>query len=131
MKSTIEILEEIGARADAATEGPWRLDHYPSGTVFVELNMLGNVDMHEESGGAHVGGPYGNPQAISSEQYQRERSNNGNFIAHSRTDVPRMKKALELAVERLKNIANNRPHDPAAWARVSLDLINKKMNGDD
>ena len=89
--STTDRLNEIEARANAATEGPWEADKYteldPDG--FYELARVIAPDPDDEEdyaiGVVHVG----------------ILRNDAAFIAHARTDVPALVAALRAVLEEI------------------------------
>lgn len=76
-------LDEIEARANAATEGPWEVEHhYARG---VGRYVVSEVHPPVECEGNGAGGVY--------------RSEDAEFIAHARTDVPALVSALRAVLE--------------------------------
>lgn len=78
-------LEAIKARAEAATEGPWHIDH-DERTVRAIDPANGKI-MFNRAGTPH-------------RHWQQQGQADAEFIAHARDDVPRLVAALE-AVENL------------------------------
>ncbi len=72
-------LEEIKARAEAATEGPWKA---------VRTQIANDI-----YGRKHIG--------------HITYDANADFIAHSRTDIPALVEALEVAVRALTEISDD------------------------
>ena len=132
MTELTKILDEIRVRTDSASKGPWRREYYPSGSVFVNLNLLGNVNMREESTGADIGGPYGNPQEVDSDEYQRERIQNADFIAASRTDVDRLEQVARYFIDDLIERIESRHTNigDTELLRERLWLVERIMNGE-
>ena len=71
-------LDEIEARANAATEGPWFPNRYSE-----DWEVCGELDDN------------GNPALVASEAVETD----AEFIAHARTDVPDMAAALRAVLE--------------------------------
>ena len=83
-------LDEISARREAATPGPWFYDGFGK-MVTTEPIIVGNIICDA---------PDGFDESMS------RWPNNANFIAHSRGDVERLEKALRVAVTALSDIRN-------------------------
>ena len=82
-------LDEIEARANAATEGPWAPWKDQDGAKHMQgLLMVGNADAVIPEGELWVEDVDINPIAHTYTPWDRE------FIAHARTDVPDMAAAL-------------------------------------
>lgn len=103
-------LREVDERAGKATEGPWEHRSYPSGTEFIGMRdakgvtvNLENFNPHEATGGyigAHM--TLYNVKAFGGESesdLELEKALNARFIAHSRTDVPKLIRLLRAAME--------------------------------
>ena len=87
-------LNEIEARANAATEGPWAPGRDQDGAPHMNgLLMVGNADAVIPEGEFWVEDVDINPVAHTYLPEDRE------FIAHSRTDVPDMAAALRAVLE--------------------------------
>ena len=99
--SAADRLNEIEARANAATEGPWTPDEYtevdPDG--FYELSRVIAPDPDGDDwcaiGVVHTG--ILRPDA--------------DFIAHARADVPALVAALRTVLEHVKEMEADIPHD--------------------
>ena len=77
-------LDEIEARANAATEGPWFPNRYSE-----DWEVCGELDDN------------GNPALVASEAVETD----AEFIAHARTDVPDMAAALRAVLKLHKHHA--------------------------
>ncbi len=99
-------LDKIRERAKAATPGPWRNEpNTGAGRVWVQISRhRGDRDCEPLF---NVRSPGRNP---STEEYQQRAADAG-FIAHARTDVPR----LLAVVDALLGLADD-------WTRQSADL---------
>ena len=87
-------LDEIEARTNAATEGPWAPWRDQDGALHMNgLLMVGNAAAVIPEGESWVEGVDVNPIAHTYTPEDRE------FIAHARTDVPDMAAALRAVLE--------------------------------
>ena len=87
-------LNEIEARANAATEGPWAPWKDQDGAKHMQgLLMVGNADAVIPEGEMWVEDVDINPVAHTYTPWDRE------FIAHARTDVPDMAAALRAVLK--------------------------------
>jgi len=111
MKPTNEILSEIGARADAVPEGPWNAYH-----EFTPGNPVFNGTITSRNDNDFIANLFDCDEDI------------GVFIAHSRTDVPLMKKALQKAIVKFDFISRGDTAD-ADEAKEALQQIQEIMNG--
>lgn len=79
----LQLLSEIKARAEKATPGPWKFTH--------------SVDQRR----GHVAGPWDicfyNPEEPAG--HKGHKFDNFTFIAHARTDIPKLLAALEKCME--------------------------------
>lgn len=137
-------LDEMQARCDAATPGPWKLraEHYddwgtirsgdgmPVASAAMEA-VIGDWREHASTHGNSKQWDAGPPQV----------AKNGAFIAHARTDMPRLIAALRVAMEGLEPFEDDcggstieddwrhldglRTHAIAALARVAAILEGK------
>ena len=121
MKPLNEILEEIEKRCDGATEGPWK-------TPGNEFN-LDNVAMRNyENKTLDVW--YPSPILVIDKDFVLPTMD---FIASSRTDVPRLLKALRVAINNLEyfnkrlDLENYEVED---YAKAALKQIESIMNGE-
>lgn len=128
MKPIDVILAEIKERADSATEGPWRVDSgmnytIKNGVRFQHILAAGgdNPDC-----GKAICDTSSFPEIIYPDgSVSPKRDGNikdAKFIAHARTDVPRLIAALEVALSRLE-VIGSRCGIPDA--RHACYLINK------
>ena len=89
--SAVDRLDEIQARADAATDGPWEARHR------VGLDWL-SQSPHVDNDGHEPGSSVGLADAVDplwgSLWPSRNANADADFIAHARTDVPRLVAAL-------------------------------------
>ena len=94
MNDPRETLARIRKQADAATEGPWAPWRDQDGAPHMNgLLMVGNAAAVIPEGESWVEGVDVNPIAHTYTPEDRE------FIAHARTDVPRLVDALEKVLE--------------------------------
>ena len=94
-------LNEIEARANAATEGPWAPWRDQDGAPHMNgLLMVGNADAVIPEGELWVEDVDINPVAHTYTPWDRE------FISHARTDVPDMAAALRAVLEVHKEDGN-------------------------
>lgn len=97
MKTPLEriqnILSEIDAREKAATPGPWGTDKY---STYDELHVTGVKSV--------IHGCIGPPTFLF--------DTDAEFIAHARTDIPRLKKTLNIAAEALHAVRHLNDLDP-------------------
>lgn len=84
----LEKLDEMQARCDKATPGPWRADW--KGTNHFELTSASS------------------PYWLVRPEQGFERGEDLEFVAHSRTDLPRLLAALRVAVDGLASCCVNR-----------------------
>jgi len=102
------LLHEIRERADKATEGPWS-----------------NLDEPGELHSCVLAEPCGDPFHIA---MQITRPEDEDFIAHARTDVPRLVKALEVALNFIDHLHNC--IDEPCGSCVVEDMVKKKLHGE-
>lgn len=88
-------LDDIKARAEKATEGPWTYMGKDHETTWIE-SPVEDVLIHDERGTGHM-----------REDFSWIKQPDAEFIAHARTDIPKLVAALE-AVEAL--------HQPFEWS---------------
>lgn len=100
MKSLDEMLKEIEERCEKATPGPWENEDYrePNGNNWRSVGLIWSKNM----GAYHPGTPVCKVDceklhAASESGKIKEFEANAEFIAHSRTDIPRLVAALRLA----------------------------------
>ena len=103
---TIPELEAIKERVSRATEGPW-------------LGFAGVI----RAGEGLVG--------VNDSKFHEHGTENGLFIAHARTDIPRLIKALEMAIHVLQ-VTETQPDEPvnADNCRNTLADINSILRGE-
>lgn len=89
---TPEKLDEIEARADAATEGPWKVDEYEALDVWSPAGLV--------SSAAPVKTDERKPEA------------DAEFVAHARSDVP----ALVAEVRRLRSLGADLARLMSEWS---------------
>lgn len=102
------ILDEIEKRADAATEAPWidcPLDRNCNAWVRNEESVICRITFAVD------------PDAEGNKQ----------FITNARTDVPRLAKALRVAVEAMKSVDGD---NVEAVAEAALAAIQSILNGE-
>ena len=99
--SATDRLAEIQARADAATDGPWAAHAFgypgqeePSSIVV----HRGNFDWQAISDGEFV---------ASMPMWDRQESDDADFIAHARTDVPALVAALRAVLAKCARVRQN------------------------
>lgn len=106
-------LDEIKARHQAATEGPWVFD-WPDPDEWIE-----------------------SPFAIAKEEWRADitQPENGEFIAHARSDVPALEAALRAVVRECTVMDIERVHSPSverhAVACRILAAIAAELEGSD
>lgn len=109
-------LDEIKARADAATEGPW-VPHDLSDAVFDSENDAGWWWVWQESKLPHYGGVLGpdthgsidgsiGEASITDARDGHQEKADATFIAHARTDLPAMAAALTAVLDLLDKVAD-------------------------
>lgn len=87
------LLDQIEQREKAATEGPWLRD--PS----LSFDHIHTLNPTTAVGNKH--NPLATLRRYNVEEY-KESDGNADFIAHSRTDVPKLGKALRMAIYALE-----------------------------
>lgn len=99
MSDILSTLDAIQARADAATEGPWRMEDNSHPVFIGSLGDLWTDDNDEKypSFVANVGSYY-------NEAEKARVLANGSFTAHARADIPRLVAALRESVGLLQFI---------------------------
>lgn len=111
-----EWAQEALERAEAATEGPW-IVHPPGGfSGLGGFSPLAGGDFGiytKPEIGYGIGVIWGNLA-----EYENNAQNNAAFIAHARTDIPRLCAALALAVKALEQYASGR-----TWRRIATDAL--------
>ena len=110
-------LDEIEKRAEDATEGPWECSVGNCGSIFGDLNTDHNGD------NPFVGKVHGiNPKTgINSD---------GKFIAHARTDIPRLCRALRKSIRHHERVAAA-DNEVARWSSRALRDIKNILEGKD
>lgn len=99
-------LDEVKARAESATPGPWRQESYLSGTEYIRFQTSTKENSHGDGTlGCHM--TYRNIAAfdMSEDECDRRKHADANFIAHARTDVPLLISKLEAAERALDKVA--------------------------
>lgn len=119
----LALIEQSQKRADAATEGPWRVCSNPDGQsqpLFpYVIDSSGLPD-----GGDIIAQPFGSSEAVKA---------TSKFIAAARTDVPRLNEALRIAVEALQSISEmsaGQEPDPSSASEPALRRILAALKGD-
>lgn len=104
-------LDAIRERADAATPGPWFEQYdYDGGRTICQMRSTDTLFCVNRA--CHV---KGNPWEKTKE--------NGEFIAHARSDIPALDDCLRIAVAALRVV----PDDPDHLARQALDAIAERL----
>lgn len=123
-------LADVKSRCDAATEGPWEENNSTSGSLECEdcgSNEVGGLGYTLVSTDEHT--------AMMATFYGLYSVNkpNMNFIAHARTDVPKLLAMLEKATTTLSYITDeaNGKTECHNMANVCLSDIEKIARGDD
>lgn len=106
-----ERIEEIKARADNATPGPWRAIHGDSYSAYPTVMRQNGphfilLDASEEDG----------PNADDGFRYPGT-DEDADFIAATRTDVPALCRALEIAVGALEDVGCDYAGQPCGECR--------------
>lgn len=108
MKTTEDILAEIEGRASKATAGPW------------------DTLCSDHSGYIKATGPiHKSPSHHSGINETQKAFNDADFIAHARTDVPRMAKAIRRVMAEIKRSTDKRFHEHC------FAKIDSVLRGDD
>ena len=89
-KQILDVLDEIKERCKKATEGPWSV---------VDCGDEGSASVVSDAGNTIIHSDYRR-----STQYGLEIGSDADLIAHSRTDLPKLERALRVAVEGLSRI---------------------------
>lgn len=99
MKAFTQQLNKIEERANAATSGPWQVrgDGYWS--------VIGQSTFSVISASCDLEGDH---ELITREKNSLE---NAKFIAHARTDIPKLIEYLKIATEALEKLADPRKRD--------------------
>lgn len=105
MKDTHPQLAAMKARADQATRGPW--------CIVTSRDVLSAVIAPSV---ATIGNDF-------------ERDEDAEFIAHARTDVPRMIALAEAVMDECNSVINDKLmlHDARRCAQTILDIINREL----
>lgn len=137
MNPTLEILDEIEKRANAATPGPWFNGHW-SGRCF-EKHVHGkgecNYQYKKYENNQYVSAPNNIELIGSDDGGPILRKHNAKFIAESRTDIPKLTAALRVAIEALDNIGRGGSFDASSvhdtiLTRQTLQKIEQILKGE-
>lgn len=110
MKPTIEILNEIRGRCEAATKGPWHE---------IEDEIISSIKGVWPSYNPY---PFAILRMVTA---KKNHENDRIFVKRSRTDLPRTEQALRVAVKWIENCEFERESD----VEHSLQRIQQIMNG--
>lgn len=114
LQSILTQLDEIKARAEKATPGPWRLSPNTSDwLISISKDVQDNLICDA---------PFGRGEYTAWER-------NWPLIAHSRTDVPRLVEALRVAVVGLESLSPQTTVREEKMIRESLSRIHEIMEG--
>ena len=106
-------LDDIQARADKASTGPWAVDHedYDGASVYMNDGI--------GWGRAYV--------CTDLQQGEDEGANDAEFIAHAREDVPKLVAALRAAEEVAARLDMMSGHTYGYWARQLRAAIGEAL----
>lgn len=108
-QSLTQLLDQIEARANAATPGPWRFAKH-----WGPYNWQGAI--------LHDGKGVYNLEVLQMATCTPERDANGSFIAAARSDVPKLVEALREAIDSFEAIAE--PENKEPWSRdVAIEAL--------
>lgn len=108
----MKTLKEIKERAEAATKGPWR--HFHKRSVTIPHEYAGRI-VEQDWETFHKYEGY---------------LDDAEFIAHARTDIPRLVKALETAIQDLTSIKNISKDKCSNLAEACLKDIDEILEGE-
>ena len=115
MSKLNEYLNQIQARCDAATKGPWKYD-------------CGNLEVERRTNRSHVCNiDFSSDKGFEAEVYPHY---NGDFIAHARQDVEVLLEMVKLLKEGMEQVVNN---SNSGWhtEKQYLDKLQKLLTKGD
>lgn len=118
VKPLNQILEEIEALANKATEGPWKFYRH-----WGPCNWQGAI-LYDPKGAY-------NCIVLPLETCTPEKDANGAFIAAARTDVPRLVKALRRATRSFRLASHSEDRAIALWGEQCLQGLSAILNETD